>query len=162
MTWRFVYTLRQESCPRGHGIKKRAAGTKSRALQQEIRSLHCCPPPGPELFSSFWGRGGLWFGSGALCNAGGPEIRTYGSSVCFSYTHIYIYLHTYACKASISVRLPSMEDELQLASACRWLAHCRRGSPAKWKQSCKPEVISGIWPCCKLAIHFRLTERTAE
>ena len=45
--------LRHESCPRGNGLKKRAVGTKSRVLQQEIRSLHCCPPPGPELLFSF-------------------------------------------------------------------------------------------------------------
>ena len=38
------------------------------------------------------GEGELWFGRGALCNAREAEIRTYGSSVCFLYTHLFLYI----------------------------------------------------------------------
>ena len=34
-----------------------AVGAKSRVFQRELRRLHSCPPPGPELPFSFWGEG---------------------------------------------------------------------------------------------------------
>jgi len=79
---RFCQRFRAQK-PRRKEACGRAIGTKSRVLLQAICFLHCCPPPGPELSFPFWGRGKLWFGRGALCNAGEPEIRTHGSSVRF-------------------------------------------------------------------------------
>ena len=66
--------------------RARARGTKSR-----LRKLCAVAPlPGQSSTSTLVG-GELWFGRGALRNAREAEIRTYGSSVCFSYTScIYI------------------------------------------------------------------------
>ena len=68
--------------------RARARGTKSR-----LRKL-CALAPLPDQSSTSTLVGGeLWIGTGALRNAREAEIRTYGSSVCFLYTHIlYIYV----------------------------------------------------------------------
>ena len=63
-----------------------ATGTKSR-----LRKL-CAAAPLPGQSSTSISVGGEpWFGRGALRNAREAEFRTYGSSVCFSYT-IFIYI----------------------------------------------------------------------
>ena len=67
--------------------QRRARGTKSRLHQLCV----VAPLPGQSSTPTLVG-GELWFGRGALRNAGEAEIRTYGSSVCFPYTRfIYIY-----------------------------------------------------------------------
>ena len=66
----------------------RARGTKSR-----LRKLCPLAPLPGQSSTSPLGEVELWFGRGALCNAREAEIRTYGSSVCFSYTHIYLFTY---------------------------------------------------------------------
>ena len=67
----------------------RARGTKTRLRKR----CALAPLPGQNSASPS-GEVELWFGRGALRNARGAEIRTYGSSVCFSYTHIYLFSYT--------------------------------------------------------------------
>ena len=63
-----------------------ARGTKSRPRKRRA----VAPLPGQSSTSPLE-EGELWFGRGALRNAREAEIRTYGSSVCFSQTKsIYI------------------------------------------------------------------------
>ena len=63
-----------------------AKGTESRLCKR----CAVAPLPGQSSTSTLVG-GELWFGRGALRNAGEAEIRTYGSSVCFSYTVTCLY-----------------------------------------------------------------------
>ena len=67
----------------------RAGGTKSR-----LRTSFALSPPSPARAPPLLlGEGELWFGrGGALRNAREAVIRTYGSSVCFSYTQLCIYV----------------------------------------------------------------------
>ena len=69
-----------------------ARGTKSRLRKRRA----VAPLPGQSSTSTLVG-GELWFGRGALRNAREAEIRTYGSSVCFSYT-IFIYISSFCLR----------------------------------------------------------------
>ena len=57
-------------------------------------SFALLPPSRARAPLPLWWEEELWFGRGALRNAREAEIRTYGSSVCFSYTKYY-YIRTH-------------------------------------------------------------------
>ena len=80
---RFCVTrVAPQSCspkPRTKEACGRAIGTKSRVLHQDIRFLHCCPPPGPELLFP-------------LCGEGETLVREGGLVQCWRTRNSYLWL----------------------------------------------------------------------
>ena len=78
----------------GPGHRQNTNADEPEVRRVGFASFALLPPSRARAPLPLWWEGELWFGRGALRNAGEAEIRTYGSSVCFSYTrHIYICTH---------------------------------------------------------------------
>ena len=95
-------------------------GTKSRVLQQEIRFLHCRPPPGPELSFPLWGEDETLVREGAFCAMQEnpkfvPMARPYASRI-----SIYLFIPSFI----------HLSHEQLAVNSLRILIHGRRQFPA--------------------------------
>ena len=78
--------------PRRKQAYRRAVGAKSRVLQRNVCFCTAAPLLGQSFLPPLGRRGDSGPGGGLLCNAGEPEIRTYGSPVLLLIYLNYLYM----------------------------------------------------------------------